>query len=98
MAQGSILDPLLFLIYVNDMFQAADCDLFLYADNFCFMYQNSDVKKIEQTLNNSFSNACDWFVDNKFSIHFGTDKTKRILFYTKKETIERKQYRYGNIH
>lgn len=83
------------------MFQAADCDLFLYADNFCFMYQNSDVKKIEQTLNNTFSNACDWFVDNKFSIHFGADKTKRILFYTKKETIERKQYRYrrhGNIH
>ena len=82
------------------MFQAVDCDLFLYADNFCFMNQNSDVKKIEQTLN-SFSNACDWFVDNKFSIHFGADKTKRILFYTKKGTIERKQYRYGrhgNMH
>lgn len=23
---------------------------------------------------------CDWFVDNKFSVHFGKDKTKLILF------------------
>ena len=26
---------------------------------------------------------CDWFVDNKLSIHFGQDKTKSILFGTK---------------
>ena len=24
--------------------------------------------------------TCDWFVDNKFSIHFGEDRTKSILF------------------
>ena len=26
---------------------------------------------------------CDWFVDNKLSIHFGEDKTKSILFCSK---------------
>ena len=31
--QNSILGPLLFLIYVNDMSQAVKCDLFLYADD-----------------------------------------------------------------
>ena len=31
--QGSILGPLLFLLYVNDMKQAVDCDLFLYVDD-----------------------------------------------------------------
>ena len=68
--QGSILEPLLFLLYVNDMKQAVSSDLFLYADDYCLVYQNNDVSKIEQNLNKNFSNTCDWFVDNKLSIHF----------------------------
>ena len=31
--QGSIMGPLLILIYVNDMSQAVKCHLFLYADH-----------------------------------------------------------------
>ena len=31
--QGSVLGPLLFLLYVNDMVQAVNCDLLLYADD-----------------------------------------------------------------
>ena len=31
-------------------------------------------------LNTEFNKLCDWFVDNKLSIHFGDDKTKSILF------------------
>ena len=38
--QGSILGPLLFLIYVNDMPQAVDSELYLYADDSCLMYQH----------------------------------------------------------
>ena len=81
--QGSILGPLLFLLYVNDLKQAVDCDLFLYADDSCSVYQHKDVKEIERNLNKNFSNVCDWFVDNKLSINFGEEKTKCILFGTK---------------
>ena len=80
--QGSILGPLLFFLYVNDMKQAVDCDLFLYADDSCLVYQHKDVSKTEQNLNKFSSNICDWFVDNKLSIHFGEGK-KCILFGTK---------------
>ena len=78
--QGSILGPLLFLLYVNDMQQAIDCDLFLYADDSCLVFQHKNVRGIEINLNNNFSTLCDWFVDNRLSIHFGEDKTKSILF------------------
>ena len=78
--QGSILGPLLFLIYVNDMPQAVNSNLFLYADDSCLMFQHKEVEEIEKVLNNDFENICDCFVDNKLSIHFGEDKTKSILF------------------
>ena len=59
--------------------QAADCELFLYADDSCLVYQHRDNKAIETNLNKNFSCVCDWLVDNKLSIHFGEDKTKYIL-------------------
>ena len=77
--QGSILGPLLFLLYTNDMPQSVNCELLLYADDTCLIFQHNDIKEIENQLNKNFSLICDWFVDNKLSIHFGEDKTKSIL-------------------
>ena len=47
-----------------------------------------------QNLNKNFSNICDWFVDNKLSIHFGEDKTKCIptIWHKKKLNTQIKQY------
>ena len=77
---GSILGPLLFLIYVNDMPQAAKSTLLLYSNDSCILYQHKEVDEIEKHLNKDFENICDWFVDNKLSTHFDKDKTKSILF------------------
>ena len=54
---------------------------------------------MENQLNEDFCNVCDWFVNNKLSIHFGGHKTKSILFPSKfKRTNSRKLYiKYGNI-
>ena len=78
--QGSILGPLLFLLYVNDMPGAVNCEMFLYADDTCLVFQGKDLEIISERLNSEFSKLCDWFVDNRLSIHFGEDKTKSILF------------------
>ena len=67
--QGPILGALLFLLYVNDMPQSVNCDLYLYADDSCLVIQ--DVKIIERQLNADFANICDWFLDNKLGIRFG---------------------------
>ena len=81
--QGSVLGLFLFLLYVNDMPQTVKCDLFLYADDTCLTFQHENVKEIEDQLNLNFSSLCNWFIENKASIHLSEDKTKSILFGTK---------------
>ena len=63
--------------------RAVDCQLLLYADGTCLIFQHKDITEIETTLNKNFRMLCDCFVDNKLSIHFGEDKTKSILFGSK---------------
>ncbi|MEO1917133.1 MAG: reverse transcriptase family protein, partial [Candidatus Thioglobus sp.] len=97
--QGSILGPLLFLLYVNDMPLSVSCDLLLYADDSCLVYTGKDVDEIETQLNNDFNSICDWFVDNKLSIHFGEDKTKSIIFGSKQKlrSLKELDIRRGNV-
>ena len=54
--------------------QAVDCELLLYADDTCLIFQHNDITETETVLNKNFSMVCDWFVDNKLNIHFGEDK------------------------
>ena len=75
--QGSIIGPLLVLLYVNDLPQKLAP---IYADDTCIFYQHEDVHKIENVLNKEFSSLCKWFIGNKLSLHFGEDKTKSIPF------------------
>ena len=58
------------------------------------------MKEIERNLNKNFSNVCDWFVDNKLSIHFGEDKTKCILFGTKYRLnkVSNLETKYDEMH
>ena len=58
--QGSILGQLLFLLYINDMPQAVDCGLLLYADETCLIFQHNDITKIETALNKNFSMLFDF--------------------------------------
>ena len=44
--QGSILGPLLFLIYVNDIPQVVKSNMFLYPDDSCLIFQGKDVIEI----------------------------------------------------
>ena len=46
--------------------------------------------KLKKQFNKDFENICDWFVDNKLSMHFGEDKSKLILFVSKQ--------RLKNVH
>ncbi len=48
--QGSILGPLLFLCYVNDMEMAVKCNLLLYADDSVLLTSDKNPKVVSETL------------------------------------------------
>ena len=63
--QGSILGPLLFLLYNNDMEAAVSCRLILYADDSALLVSDKDVNKIEEQLGNELSSLTlfsEWMV------------------------------------
>ena len=90
---------LLFLLYVNDMPQSVSCDLLLYTDDSSLLFADQNFDNNENNLNMNFNLLCDWFVDNKLSIHLGEDKTKSILFGTKRKLkgLRELDIRYGDV-
>ena len=78
--QGSILGPLLFLIYVNDMHLSVSCKLALYADDSALVFSHSNPVVIGDRLSAELSKCRDWLIDNRLSLHMG--KTECILFGT----------------
>ena len=78
--QGSLLEPLLFLIYVNDLQTSIDqdCKVLLYADDTAILFSHNDTRVISEKLSRMLKSCHEWLVDNKLSLHLG--KTESILF------------------
>ena len=81
--QGSILGPLLFLCYVNDMPISVDCKVLLYADDSALLVSGKDPKMVANKLSKELDSCRPWMIDNKLSLHLG--KTEAILFGTKRK-------------
>ena len=81
--QGSILGPLLFLCYVNDMPISVRCKILLYADDSALIISGFDPRKIAEELSKELESCRQWLIDNKLSLHLG--KTEAILFGSKME-------------
>ena len=88
--QGSILGPLLFLCYVNDMSLSisSDCKLMLYADDSAILFSHKDVNVISDRLGKELRSCSNWLIDNKLSLHLG--KTECILFGSKRNLSKNK--------
>ena len=77
--QGSILGPLLFIIYINDLLLSKSfLDPIMFADDTNLFCSHQDIKELFQVVNYELEKVCDWFNANKLSINEG--KTKYIFF------------------
>ena len=75
--QGSILGPLLYLIYVNDISASTEGKLLSFADDTSLFLSAEDINTLFQIANFEINNLYDWFCANKLSLN--AKKTKYIV-------------------
>ena len=77
--QGSILGPLLFLIYINDITSISNSNhMVLFADDTNVIFEHTNHTELVQTVNRELINMAEWFKSNRLSLNI--DKTKFMVF------------------
>ena len=78
--QGSILGPLLFLVYVNDLPNASRLlDPTMFADDTNLFFNHKGIKHLFTVVNNELVNIKDWFTANRLSLN--VEKAKYLFFH-----------------
>ena len=81
--QGSILGPILFTVYINDIVQSVTTSkISLYADDTVLLYSAKSINDITTSLTDELVHLAQWFRANK--LHLNISKCKWTIFGSKR--------------
>lgn len=84
--QGSVLGPLLFVLYVNDLpSNIVGAEICLYADDTSVLVEAEDLETLCEKSRKAMVETNKWFTANKLQVNMG--KTQSLLFSTRNSQI-----------
>ena len=83
--QGSVLGPVLFLCYINDLPLLSELNSSLFADDACLSLSDKSLKTLELRINNELLKISNWLNVNKLKLN--AKKTVYMLFTKKHASI-----------
>jgi retron-type reverse transcriptase len=88
--QGSILGPLCYLLYCNDMPSCVKCKMIMYADDTILIVSHKNLDQLSNILSDELSHCFHWLANNRLSMHKG--KTEALIISTKRKQHHTKDY------
>ena len=79
--QGSVLGPLLFLVYINDLVESVGCDIKLFVDDTSLFSTVYDESKTAEELNRDLEKVQAWAW--QWKMKFNAEKTEEVIFSVK---------------